>query len=362
MWFRQGQSVDADGFRVSLKNRMRRFRSPEKNATINSTASLDHGDPSATQSVDARLTRSTDDAALDQLNQIKSTTATTLPPASSQKKQYKNDKDKTSTAPAAAATLLTDRKFKNNRIVKSSSKGKLVDSGETANGKSRSANARKISSPPVLETGGTQKISGAALAAAAVKKHVRSHSNLNLNVLLRYKLTNKKQLSSADFDRIRRKSLSGEAVLLSALEEPPTTLTPLVTEPKVNAADEQTTSQDDVIPVDVVVVIDDANEAKNVCGDNNDELNVDDNGGGCEDDDEDVFHKPAASTIVLVEDVKTNKKSPSLGARVAARFSESATARAKKAKQKKRKNSRGSTLYQQNSFGKILIIIIKNML
>lgn len=356
MWFRQqGQSVDAaaDGFRVSLKNRMRRFRSPEKNSSANSnnTASLDQFDPTAVQSADTRLTKSTDDAALDQLVAPKSSSS--LPPPPPHKKPNKNDKDKAS----AAATLLTDRKFKNNRIVKSSSKGKvsadMLGSGETASGKGRST--RKISSPPILETGGgTQKVSGAALAAAAVKKHVRSHSNLNLNALLRYKLTNKKQLSQADFDRIRRKSLSGEQILLPVPE--PTEV--VTTESDENVKD--ASQDDDATPflTDVVVIeTSQGDDGDNVVDKSVDAVDKDD---GCyvnveEDDDddedaEDVFHKAAAAVVVVVEDAKLNKKSPSLGARVAARFSESATARAKKAKQKKRKNSRGSTLYQQNSF------------
>lgn len=283
MWFRQGQSLDADGFRVSLKNRMRRFRSPDKHPPI-----------ADDQTDNAKVSHSPIRAPPDEQKSEKIVIR-----SPSGKKLYKSEKDK-------ATLLLTDRKFKNNRVLKSSSKGKITDIDSPL--KSRNNTNRKISAPPVLDGGGSKST---APTATAVKKHVRSHSNLNLNALLRYKLSNKK-LSTADFERIRRKSLTGDnAVQLMA----PSVVTTVneSTVPSVNCLEEL--SED---------------------GSSNTVLT-----------DEDVFLSAAEEPEVVLQ-----HKSPSLGARVAARFADSANAKAKKAKQKKRKNSRGNALYSQNSFGK----------
>lgn len=284
MWFRQGQSVDADGFRVSLKNRMRRFRSPDKH-TSTAEDQTDNAkvspvrEPSDEQKCEKIVIRSP-----------------------SGKKLYKSDKDK-------AALLLTDRKFKNNRVLKSSSKGKIADIDGSL--KNRNNSNRKISAPPVLDGGGSKSTGP---IATAVKKHVRSHSNLNLNALLRYKLSNKK-LSTADFDRIRRKSLTGDNGAQ-------------LTAPIVTAANESTASS-----VHCLAELSEDGSSNTVLTD------------------EDVFLSASEEPDVVLQ-----QKSPSLGARVAARFAESANAKAKKAKQKKRKNSRGNALYSQNSFGKLYIM------
>lgn len=280
MWFRQGQSLDADGFRVSLKNRMRRFRSPDKHPPDDQTdnAKVSH----------SPVRETPDDEKCEKI----------VIRSPSGKKLYKSEKDK-------AALLLTDRKFKNNRVVKSSSKGKIADIDSPL--KSRNSSSRKISAPPVLDGGGGGGKSTAPIATA-IKKHVRSHSNLNLNALLRYKLSNKK-LSTADFERIRRKSLTGD----NGVQLPIVTTVNESTPSSVNCLEEL--SED---------------------GSSNTVLT-----------DEDVFLSATEEPEVVLQ-----HKSPSLGARVAARFAESANAKAKKAKQKKRKNSRGNALYSQNSFGK----------
>lgn len=281
MWFRQGQSVDADGFRVSLKNRMRRFRSPEKQTTNTD----DQTDNTAASHSPVRAP--SDEQKCEKI----------VIRSPSGKKLYKSEKDK-------AALLLTDRKFKNNRVLKSSSKGKITDIDSPL--KSRNNSNRKISAPPVLDGGKSSTVP----AATALKKHVRSHSNLNLNALLRYKLSNKK-LSTADFDRIRRKSLTSDNVVqLSSTID--------------------TTESEATAPG--------GNSLENLPEDGNSSAVLTD---------EDVFLSATEEPKVLVQ-----QKSPSLGARVAARFAESANAKAKKAKQKKRKNSRGNALYSQNSFGK----------
>lgn len=96
--------------------------------------------------------------------------------------------------------ILTDPKYKANRIEKSSSRSKVV-------------NTRKISAPPVMEgQKATTAASGSGGAAAGPKKNVRSHSHLNLNSLLKYKCllyaSAEKKLTTEDFDKMRKKSLS----------------------------------------------------------------------------------------------------------------------------------------------------------
>lgn len=262
MWFRPGQ-MDTDRFRVSsFKNRMRRFKSPVKIET----ASNDEID----EDVDAKKTPKIDNDNL-------------IIRSPSGRRLSKTDKDK---------ILLTDRKFKTNRVVKSSSKGKITDLEKRDSLKGRTN--RKISAPPVLDT-----VEATATVIVAPKKNVRSHSNLNLNALLRYRLSNKK-LSHAEIDRMRRKSITSNSAK---------------TDKKPN----------------------------NVDVDESDKSDVSSYVNGNDDDDEEVFHSCEEPEI-------TKKTSPSLGARVAAHFNEQKT----KKNKKKRKTSRAS-LYSQSSFGNCLI-------
>lgn len=156
----------------------------------------------------------------------------------------------------------------------------------------RLAKSRKISAPPNLST--TQ------IVKSASRKHIRSHSNLNFNTLLRHKLTNR-VLASVDFDSVRRMSVSGEnflAGLVRSKESP--------AKDEATASETSSSGDDDVGPDD-------------------------DNGDGA----------PAK-----------HKKSTSFGARVAAHFAEGALNRHKLAKLKKqRKKSRTNGLYTQNTFG-----------
>ncbi|KAJ6633144.1 hypothetical protein Bhyg_17196, partial [Pseudolycoriella hygida] len=253
MWFRPGQ-MDTDRFRVSsFKNRMRRLKSPVK--TVLNDEIEEESDKK-------------------QVVEIDDDNLTIIQRSPSGRRINKSDKDK---------LLLTDRKFKNNRVVKSSSKGKITDLE-----KRDSLKVRKISAPAL------DRVEATATVIVGSKKNVRSHSNLNLNALLRYRLSNKK-LSHADIDRIRRKSLNGSSNATKSQKE------------KHNVDTECDKSD-----VDCYV-----------------------NGN---DDDEEVFHS--------CEEPETLKKtSPSLGARVAAHFNEQKTKRNKK----KRKTSRTS-LRSQNSF------------
>ena len=294
MWFRPGQNADTDRFRVSsLKNRMRRFRSPVKN-------SLDLiGD--ASKSDDSNAAAS-DDTTVDNDNEnsIDNNRNTNLVQRSpSGKKLHKIEKEK---------TLLTDRKFKNSRVLKSSSKGKISDLDKRSSdpgSTKRSGSNRKISAPPCLDP---NKL---ATVAAETKKHVRSHSNLNLNALLRYKLSSKK-LSTADFDRLRRKSISDTSENKKLK--------------KAKSTESECTDDDR----------NSANQYKDVQS-------------SFDLDEEDVFLRVPKDTPEVV----VSKKSPSLSARVAARFSDGANSKAKKAKQKKRRNSRGAILSAQNSLGNL---------
>lgn len=263
MWFRPGQ-MDTDRFRVSsFKNRMRRLKSPVK--TESATNDLVEEDSEETN-VDH-----------DDDNLI-------IQRSPSGRRLSKSDKEK---------ILLTDRKFKNNRVVKSSSKGKITDLEKRDSLKGR--NNRKVSAPPVLDT-----VEATATVIIAPKKHVRSHSNLNLNALLRYRLSNKK-LSHAEIDRIRRKSLTASA----------------------NAEKDKKTNVTDI--------------------EKSDKSDVDSYING-DDDEEEVFHSCEEPEVL-------KKTSPSLGARVAAHFNEQKT---KKHNKKKRKTSR-SSLHSQSSFGNFSI-------
>lgn len=347
MWFRQGsQSVDTDRIRASIKSRMRRFRSPDKTTTTTSIPSVDQPDNAGllqrpTSAPQLRKAAVISEADIDDENEIDERRNAAAPlsvqRSPSGKKLYKPENKEKS--------LLTDRKFKNKRIVKSGSKSKLVDS-VAADAKVRTGGTlRKTSAPQVLHT---DKMSMAAVEVVSavpdiIKKHVRSHSNLNLNALLRYKLTNRK-LSTADFERLRRKSVTSEtasgsgAVFVDAKQsdQPLTTTLGQSTTDLTSARNSQT-----------------------------------------DDDDEEQFlsaSEDCSSTEVVVQ-----KKSPSLGARMAARFADSSANKAKKKKLKKlqkeseeaappaveivekrhRKSaSLGSELFKQNSFGTLLKSII----
>lgn len=262
MWFRPGQ-MDTDRFRVSsFKNRIRRFKSPVKTEA----ASNDEVDEDS----EAKKVLKVDDDNF------------VIQRSPSGRRLSKSDKDK---------LLLTDRKFKNNRVVKSSSKGKITDLEKRDSLKGRSN--RKISAPPVMDT-----VEATATVIVAPKKNVRSHSNLNLNALLRYRLSNKK-LSHAEIDRMRRKSITKN---LAKTEE-----------------EDKNTNVTDVEKSDV-----------DSCVNGNDDD---------DDEEEEVFHSCEEPEI-------QKKTSPSLGARVAAHFNEQKT----KKNKKKRKNSRAS-LQSQSSFG-----------
>uniref|UniRef100_A0A1B0D8S9 Uncharacterized protein n=1 Tax=Phlebotomus papatasi TaxID=29031 RepID=A0A1B0D8S9_PHLPP len=176
MWFRPGSStnVDSDRFRVSsFKNRIRGRKASKSLSSEYPSVSEEHDNVRSdkTQSVDEEL-----------LSECQ-------------------NKEK---------ILLTDPKYKNNRITKSSSKGKI--SAEIDSGKGKTLHVvvtggRKISAPPVLDP--SKATASTANVHPVKKSNTRAHSNLNLNALLRYTLANaNKRLSSEEFERIRRKSLS----------------------------------------------------------------------------------------------------------------------------------------------------------
>lgn len=302
MWFKPGQ-VDSDRFRVSsLKSRIKRKSKSDPNKTTASTNNISL----STESVNS----------LDTVDNIKLETPPTPPPRKCSKNQLLNDKDK-------EKILLTDRKFKNNRITKSSSKGKISDLEKRDSLKA--ATSRKTSAPPVLQ--GKPPISNGAsmglidVAASLIttkpKSHFRSHSNLNLNALLKYKLlnSNNKKLTNdtGDIIKVRRKSLSETL---------------------------QKQSSDEIFPSDSNrFSLDDAAVRNRGSG-----------GGG---DDEEQYHScsedtpPPPSTIeaVFVEPavVLTVKKPQiSLTSRVAAKFSDSKSK--KSAKLKKRKGGRRTSI------------------
>ena len=115
--------------------------------------------------------------------------------------------------------ILTDPKYKSNRIEKSSSRTRVIP-----------LTSRKISAPPVMEhhhhqhkaaggstsasstgSGMSSTVGGAVVNTVTPKKSTRSHSHLNLNSLyksLLYAGGADKKLTSEDFDKMRKKSMS----------------------------------------------------------------------------------------------------------------------------------------------------------
>lgn len=353
MWFRQHQSMDTDRIRVSLKNQMRRFRSSDSSATPSPTSSpiadkdhLSHNPPQQQPSPFAPPNSSDQ---TDNHNAMPSGCASlthnivqqihcdsddkhgrpgqsaVVPPTSTNVQRSSSGRRLSKTFDKS--TSLVEPRFKGKRPMKSSSKGKLAELD-----KNRFASGRKSSAPPDLDTAHIAKSTATAEvtnAASSARKHVRSHSNLNFNALLRYKLTNR-MLSTVDFDSMRRKSLTGDSFLgalvrskeLAALSTAAKEAEAAKTVKAAGADRLSTPSRADV-------------EAN---------VSVDCNADG------------QKSLVVSwnVAAADANKKSPSLGARVAAHFADgSVSARQKLSKLSKsgRKTSRTAGVYTQNSFG-----------
>lgn len=104
--------------------------------------------------------------------------------------------------------LLTDRKFRNNRIEKSSSKSKIVDLEKRESIK-RSRSNRKIYQAPALAD--ESKVSKKSKEPKESKKPSRGQTNLNFQALVKFVVNNKKFLNTDDFNLIRRKSISEAA-------------------------------------------------------------------------------------------------------------------------------------------------------
>uniref|UniRef100_A0A1I8P3A6 DH domain-containing protein n=1 Tax=Stomoxys calcitrans TaxID=35570 RepID=A0A1I8P3A6_STOCA len=104
--------------------------------------------------------------------------------------------------------LLTDRKFRNNRIEKSSSKTKIADLDKKESIK-RSRSNRKIYQAPALVD--ESKVGKKSKDHKEAKKSSRTSGNLNFQALVKFVVNNKKFLNTDDFNLIRRKSLSEAA-------------------------------------------------------------------------------------------------------------------------------------------------------
>ncbi|XP_054736749.1 uncharacterized protein LOC129243621 [Anastrepha obliqua] len=120
--------------------------------------------------------------------------------------------------------LLTDPKFKHNRIEKSSSKTKMTDL-EKRESLKRSRSARKIAAAERVAAAAAAVAASSAVTAGeeavspqkkkdkraekeAAKKQSRGHNNLNLNALVKFVMSNKKFLNTEEFTFTRRKSVS----------------------------------------------------------------------------------------------------------------------------------------------------------
>ncbi|TMW42510.1 hypothetical protein DOY81_012410 [Sarcophaga bullata] len=116
--------------------------------------------------------------------------------------------------------FLTDRKFRNNRIEKSSSKSKIAGDLEKRESIKRSRSNRKIPTASALLAAAEEKQKQKQQSQQQKKlksdnkdskKPNRPHSNLNLHALVKFVMNNKKFLNTDDFNLIRRKSISEAA-------------------------------------------------------------------------------------------------------------------------------------------------------
>lgn len=113
--------------------------------------------------------------------------------------------------------LLTDPKYKHNRIEKSSSKTKMSDL-EKRESLKRSRSARKLVAAAAAAKSSAEEAISSPLKnkdkraeKEATKKHSRGHNNLNLHALVKFVMSNKKFLNSEEFTLTRRKSISETA-------------------------------------------------------------------------------------------------------------------------------------------------------
>lgn len=415
--------MDTDRIRESLKNQMRRrFRSSHDStgttppatspttatpppASLSSSPSHDHTDnaaaaaaPNASALRDAILRDRHHQHHLDN----DAASASSLSPAPvmrspSARKLTKSDKD---------SAEQQHKKFKNNRITKSTSRPKLADLDKN-HLHLHPPNNRKSSAPPDLDTEHIAKSAAAAGAAktttaAAARKHMRSHSNLNFNALLRYKLTNR-VLATVDFgDSVRRKSdgiagrnssgggggsSSGESGFLAGLVR--SGVAYRSRRQTAMTSSRESTPVADREPQRQLQRAADTNANKdndhNECDGNDEEDSdvdtADDEDTADDDDDDDDADETTdvetsengsdCATVVVMnrkkrdyikekeaaaEAARVYKKSPSLSARVAAHFTGTDVGcKHQLAKLKKqRRNSRVAGVYTQNSFGNFL--------
>lgn len=185
MWFRPGQQNESEPFRVSsLRNRIRR----RKSTSSKTKKPVVDGTSEESEKSEKRASSTNRRPSLHAALNLRSVAVDTTP---------RSDKEK---------VLLKDRKFKSNRIAKSSSKTKVVDLiDKTPNGvkpASTSSNGNSRTAITTLEV--------PSAATIPKSKGTRMNANLNLNALLRYKSfisSTTKKLTREDFDRFRRKSL-----------------------------------------------------------------------------------------------------------------------------------------------------------
>lgn len=397
MWFRQNQSLDTvsstggtgggsgggggtDRLRESLKNQMRRFRSSDATSPTVPTSPL--ASPTTTTPIDL-CNRSfpaadaadfihRDDADADCVD---AGLLAVMRSPSGRKLARQLD---AGTGKDGKICSSAEKKFKSKQRTKSKlveldkNNRHLIASTTVGNG-----GQRKSSAPPDLDTTQIAKQQQQQSATNA-SKHVRSHSNLNFNALLRYKLTNR-VLASVDFESMRRKSVSGERFLAGLVRGRDATGAPKVgkvttptRKPSVARSDrskdddEQSSSDEDSD--------NGADGADGAANDNGQDVTDNATADNAAIGTTLIFqHPPAAlnNSISLAE----HKKSPSLGARVAAHFSSgggggggdssknssvssstsasSASGRLSKLSKvkKQHRSTRISGLYTQNSFG-----------
>ncbi|XP_017469602.1 PREDICTED: uncharacterized protein LOC108361490 [Rhagoletis zephyria] len=126
--------------------------------------------------------------------------------------------------------LLTDPKYKHNRVEKSSSKTKMAEL-EKRESLKRSRSARKVAAAERVAAAAAASTMGESVGEAvspqkkkdkraekeAAKKQSRAHNNLNLQALVKFVMNNKKFINTEEFTLTRRKSISEAATTVISM-------------------------------------------------------------------------------------------------------------------------------------------------
>lgn len=351
MWFRPGNQSSVDSDRLSVSSLKKRIRNAGK-SSLKSSSLEASGNVSKASSIDDINEKST--------NKVpRASRAATDPPTRklTSKSTTNSEKEK----------ALDDRKFRNNKVMKSTSKTKIADLAKAEHQKGRTyGTSRKTSAPPILNN--SEIISN---CSAAVKKNVSAYSN-QLNALYKLVSSNRK-LSREEFERLRKKSLTeaGVAGKITTLDSENPNL--ISVDQGDSTSNEKTGNEEnykDKTSAESITTdekdSDKNNETDEPNGDKIDEPKENcDNGTSSNNNNNNINVDAKSISEGHDSDNISHKKVPSsLSSRVAAKISETTNNYKNRRSKplKKRKSSRRLELYKQISIGKFFIIIIKYLL